>query len=185
MIQGLLHIYTEIHATFPIQIDEITVEICGNFWGTQCETLLLKKPWSSDRFLSVDCYKSNWPFLVVRIKNSGLFGDGDGIILDGYSEIGAHVCSVLDCLICLRHLIRSRAVTNLIILRKWTFSLHACTTYSEFPYNISTMVKGMTYYLSQGCVSGLGLNRIRIRANYMTDNCDILSLMNTGGGGQI
>ena len=31
----LSQIYTENHATFPIQIDVITVQICGNFWGTQ------------------------------------------------------------------------------------------------------------------------------------------------------
>ena len=27
--------YTENHATVPIQIHTITVQICGNFWGTQ------------------------------------------------------------------------------------------------------------------------------------------------------
>ena len=30
----LAQIYTENHATFPMQIDEMTVQICGNFWGT-------------------------------------------------------------------------------------------------------------------------------------------------------
>ena len=31
----LPQIYTTNHATFPIQIHKITVQICGNFWGTQ------------------------------------------------------------------------------------------------------------------------------------------------------
>ena len=31
----LPQIYTENHATFPIQIRKITVQICGNFWVTQ------------------------------------------------------------------------------------------------------------------------------------------------------
>ena len=34
------------------------------------------------------------------------------LILDGNSEIGAHVGSNLRCLICLKHFIRLRAVTN-------------------------------------------------------------------------
>ena len=39
------------------------------------------------------------------------------LILDGNSEIGAHVRSNLDYLIFLKHLFRSRAVTNLIFFR--------------------------------------------------------------------
>ena len=31
----LPQIYTANHATFPIQIRKITVQICGNFWVTQ------------------------------------------------------------------------------------------------------------------------------------------------------
>ena len=31
----LLQIYTANHATFPIRIRKITVQICGNFWVTQ------------------------------------------------------------------------------------------------------------------------------------------------------
>ena len=43
--------------------------------------------------------------------------------LDGNSEIGANVWSYLGYLICLRHLIRWRAVTNLFFfLRKYPFS---------------------------------------------------------------
>ena len=33
--QMLPQIYTANHATFPIQIRRITVQICGNFWVTQ------------------------------------------------------------------------------------------------------------------------------------------------------
>ena len=33
--QKLPQIYTENHATFPVQIRKITVQICGNFWVTQ------------------------------------------------------------------------------------------------------------------------------------------------------
>ena len=65
------------------------------------------------------------------------------VILDGYSEIGAHVCTVqcsdLGHLICLRHLIRSRAVTILIFSAKTIF-IHTCTTCFELPSYIRTMV---------------------------------------------
>ena len=33
--QKIQQIYTENHATFPIRIWKITVQICGNFWVTQ------------------------------------------------------------------------------------------------------------------------------------------------------
>ena len=33
--QKLPQIYTANHATFPIQIRKITLQICGNFWVTQ------------------------------------------------------------------------------------------------------------------------------------------------------
>ena len=33
--QKLPQIYTANHATFPLQIRKITVQICGNFWVTQ------------------------------------------------------------------------------------------------------------------------------------------------------
>ena len=59
--------------------------------------------------------------------------------LDGKSEIGAHhVRSNLCYLICLRHLIRSRAVTDLFSPKRSIF-LHACATRSELPSNISSL----------------------------------------------
>ena len=55
-------------------------------------------------------------------------------ILDGNSEIGAHLRSNLCKLICLTHLIKSRAVTNRNYLRSCVL------TCSELPSNLSTMV---------------------------------------------
>ena len=43
-----------------------------------------------------------------------------GLILDGDSEIGAHVRIDLGYLICSRHLLRLRAVTNSIFVLKAT-----------------------------------------------------------------
>ena len=58
-----------------------------------------------------------------------------GPILDGISEIGAHVRSNICYSICLRHLIRSKAATNRIFFKseKTYFS-------SELPSDISFMV---------------------------------------------
>ena len=47
----------------------------------------------------------------------------------------------LGYLICVRHLFRSRAVTNLIfVLQKRPVFLQACATYSELPSNTSAMI---------------------------------------------
>ena len=63
------------------------------------------------------------------------------LILDGNPEIGANVRSNLSYLICSRHLIRSRNVTDRIFFSpKITIFLHACDTCSELPSNISTIV---------------------------------------------
>ena len=61
-------------------------------------------------------------------------------ILNGSSEIGAHVRSNLCDLICLRHLIKTRAVTNRIFSPKRFISLHACAICFELPSHISTML---------------------------------------------
>ena len=54
------------------------------------------------------------------------------LILDGISEMGAHVRSNLCYFICLRHEIRSRAVTNLSYFSpKRPIFLHACATCFE------------------------------------------------------
>ena len=45
------------------------------------------------------------------------------LMFDGNSELGAHVRSTNCCLICLRHLIRTRTVTNyIVLLQKVLFS---------------------------------------------------------------
>ena len=59
------------------------------------------------------------------------------LILDGNSEIGAHVRSNLCYLIFLRHLLRSRTVT--IVSEKTTF-LYAGATCFELPSNTRTMI---------------------------------------------
>ena len=60
-----------------------------------------------------------------------------GLISDGYSEIDAQERSNLCYLICLMHLIKSRAVTNRV--HKY---LNACATSPDLPSNISLMRKG-------------------------------------------
>ena len=55
-------------------------------------------------------------------------------------EIGAHVESNPCYLICLRHLIWSRAVSNRIFFSpQRPIYLLACATYSELPSNVSTI----------------------------------------------
>ena len=63
------------------------------------------------------------------------------LILDGNSETGANVGSNLCCFICVRHLIRSRAVQVGFFSQKNPIILHACTTCSRLPSNISTTCK--------------------------------------------
>ena len=79
----------------------------------------------------------------TRILKSKAGYDHGIPILDGNSEKGAHVRSILCTLICLRHLIRSRAVTDPFFSPKRPNFLHVCTTCSELPSNISTMGKTM------------------------------------------
>ena len=62
------------------------------------------------------------------------------LISIGISVIGAQVRSNPFYLICLRHLIRSRAVTNRISSPKRPIFLHTCATCSESPSNKGTMV---------------------------------------------
>ena len=51
-------------------------------------------------------------FAIIKFKNKLVPSLSIDLIFDGNSEIGAHVRSILCYLICSRHLIRSRAVTN-------------------------------------------------------------------------
>ena len=62
------------------------------------------------------------------------------LILDGNSEIGAHKANFLH-FICIRHLIRSRAVANRNFFSpKRPIFLHACAICSMLPSNISTVL---------------------------------------------
>ena len=58
------------------------------------------------------------------------------VMLAGNSEIGAHAKSNLFHLICLRHVIRSRGVTNWIFSPKRPIIIQACAACSELPSNI-------------------------------------------------
>ena len=75
------------------------------------------------------------------------------LVLDGNSEIVAHVGSDIGYLICLRHLIRSRAVTNQFFFSEKTyFPLCVRNINSELPSNKSTMDKQnlfLSYHLIQ------------------------------------
>ena len=71
-----------------------------------------------------------------------------GSILNGNSEIGAHVRSSLCYLIGLRLVIRPKAVTNRFFLSSnRTIFLHACATCSELPSKKSTLRKCKDNYV--------------------------------------
>ena len=88
------------------------------------------------------------------------------LILDGYSEIGAQVRSDLGYLICLRHLFKSRTVTN---LKESHIFLHTCAKCSELPSNISTMsflFYALCYVISTFKIKERELSKDRIRGIY-------------------
>ena len=78
-----------------------------------------------------DISPASWP----RTDTRTVPGISIVLILEGYSEIGTHVKSNLCCLICLSHLYRSKAVTNLILF------LYACATCLKLLSYISTMIQ--------------------------------------------
>ena len=61
------------------------------------------------------------------------------LIQDGNLGIGAHVQCNLCYLICVRHLIRSRAVTNRNFFPNTSIFIHSCAIYSELLFNIKNM----------------------------------------------
>ena len=74
--------------------------------------------------------------------------------LDGISLVGAHVRGNLCYSTCLRHLIRSRAVTNRILYLR------------ELPSNISTTDKISTWYVSTSMnLTGMTLNTFKLYYN--------------------
>ena len=72
------------------------------------------------------------------------------LILDGKSEMVAVVRSNRQ-LNCLRHLIRSKLVTNRIFPRKKTYFLHTCATCSEIPFNMCTMIMSFMLQCNHAC----------------------------------
>ena len=68
-------------------------------------------------------------------------------------KLDAHVRSNLCYLICLRHLLRSRAVMNRIFSPKRPMFVHACATSSELPSNISTVGSMVGYNKQRGLLN--------------------------------
>ena len=56
----LPQIYTENHATVPIQIDEVTVQVCGNFWGTQYLSRRLRPNCFESPGFDISVESENW-----------------------------------------------------------------------------------------------------------------------------
>ena len=69
-------------------------------------------------------------------------------ILDGDSEIGAHVWRDLGYLICLRHLFRSTAFTNITFFLWKDIYMRNIVTYYKLPCNTSTMLKMVCFALT-------------------------------------
>ena len=76
------------------------------------------------------------------------------LILDGSLEIRAHVQSD----ICLTHLFRNRAVIN-----QRFFPQKTCTTCSELPSNINTMIEVLLHKVSEFGIADPDPNLLRIR----------------------
>ena len=73
------------------------------------------------------------------------------LYLDGNLKIGAHARSNLYCFICLRHLIKPRAVRYRIFSPKKSNFLHTCATFFQLPSNIGTT--GIMEYLKSEKIS--------------------------------
>ena len=83
--------------------------------------------------------------MLMSDSDWNLFWVSTGIALkfdkfDGTSKVGANVRCNLCYLICLRHLMRARVVTNQTFSPNKPTFLHAFSTCSDLPYDISTMV---------------------------------------------
>ena len=61
------------------------------------------------------------------------------LILDGHSEIGAHVCSDIDFLVCMVYIYRKQSQKSDFFLHNRPTFLHMRAIYSELPSNINTM----------------------------------------------
>ena len=60
-------------------------------------------------------------------------------ILDGHSDIGAHVC--IDFLVCMVYIYRKQSQKSDFFLHNRPTFLHMRAIYSELPSNINTLVK--------------------------------------------
>ena len=99
------------------------------------------------------------------------------LILDGNSMvIDERVRSNLCYLICLRHLIRSREVTNPIIFRKIRIFHHTCAICSELPSNVRTMVKRLDRMAISVCVGLINIAHIVKFKVQGTDSLQYISI---------
>ena len=94
--------------------------------------------------LLIFSYFFNWTFCVQRMMTLikqcyQLIRPGPWYLSDGSSEIDAHIRSNLCYLIWLRHLMRSRAVTNRFFFSpRIPFFLQMCATCSKIPSTMNT-----------------------------------------------
>ena len=98
-------------------------------------------------------------------------------MLDGNSEIGAHVRSNLWYLTCVRLLISSRAGTNRVFLPELIIH-HACATLNELPSNISTMQYNK--FVTRSESTGVRRARVRDPANEQHIQVSLQTLSNNG-----
>ena len=93
----LPQIYTANHATFPIRIRKITVQICGNFWVTQYYTdsvsylLISIFLWYQGRIYMISLWPQRafgplilqgvWPSPWTLPLSASVFGDNHRLIL--------------------------------------------------------------------------------------------------------
>ena len=109
------------------------------------ESFIVSVLWS---FLALKSFldRNYWPKLQswtlnVQVHLFDEFSAADmELILDGNFEIKAQVLTDLGYLICIRHLFRSRGVTNLnLLFHKRLIFLHTFATCSNLPSYLNTM----------------------------------------------
>ena len=93
-------------------------------------------------------------------------------ISDGNSSMGGHVKSNYYYLICLKHLIWSRTVTNPVLFKEIPIFLYVYATCSELPSNMSTMpftlVRARSHSITSAPCSAAILNYGHI---YYSNSC--------------
>ena len=76
------------------------------------------------------------PSRSANLRIPPLSGEGMVLILDGNSEIDAHVGSNQLCFVCLIHLIRSRAVTNRILFSENKYLFFSIRSHHIMSYHL-------------------------------------------------